>query len=74
VAFSIKSELRRAGVSRTSAAARLALANRDSRWLESWDRASFVCHPEHPSWQILNDAYRELASIRLWLRVYESTP
>ena len=26
---------------------------------ESWDRASFACHPEHPSWQILNDAYRE---------------
>jgi SAM-dependent methyltransferase len=26
---------------------------------ESWDRASHACHPEHPSWQILNDAYRE---------------
>jgi ubiquinone/menaquinone biosynthesis C-methylase UbiE len=26
---------------------------------ESWDRASFACHPEHPSWQVLNDAYRE---------------
>ena len=26
---------------------------------ESWDRASFACHPEHISWQILNDAYRE---------------
>jgi SAM-dependent methyltransferase len=26
---------------------------------ESWDRASFACHPEPPSWQILNDAYRE---------------
>lgn len=27
--------------------------------VESWDCASHVCHPEHPSWQILNDAYRE---------------
>ncbi|MBL6459267.1 methyltransferase domain-containing protein [Belnapia sp. T6] len=27
--------------------------------LESWDRASHVCYPEHPAWQILNDAYRE---------------
>ena len=26
---------------------------------ESWDRASHACHPEHPSWQVLNDAYRE---------------
>jgi hypothetical protein len=26
---------------------------------ESWDRASFACHPEPPSWQIMNDAYRE---------------
>lgn len=26
---------------------------------ESWDRASYACHPEHPSWDILNDAYRE---------------
>lgn len=26
---------------------------------ESWDRASYACHPEHPSWGILNDAYRE---------------
>ena len=26
---------------------------------ESWDRASYVCHPDHPSWQVLNDAYRE---------------
>ena len=26
---------------------------------ESWDRASHVCHPEHPAWQVLNDAYLE---------------
>ena len=26
---------------------------------ENWDRASFACHPEHPSWHILNDLYRE---------------
>ena len=26
---------------------------------ESWDRASHACYPEHPSWQVLNDAYRE---------------
>lgn len=26
---------------------------------ESWDRASYACHPGHPSWDILNDAYRE---------------
>jgi SAM-dependent methyltransferase len=26
---------------------------------ESWDRASLVCYPEHPSWVIMNDAYRE---------------
>ena len=26
---------------------------------ESWDRASYACHPDHPSWHILNDAYRE---------------
>jgi len=26
---------------------------------ESWDRASFACYPEHRSWQVLNDAYRE---------------
>ena len=26
---------------------------------ESWDRASLACYPDHPSWQILNDAYRE---------------
>lgn len=26
---------------------------------ESWDRASYACHPEHPSWDILNEAYRE---------------
>ena len=26
---------------------------------ESWDRASHVCHPEHPAWRILDDAYRE---------------
>ncbi len=27
--------------------------------LESWDRASHVCHPEHPAWQVLNDACLE---------------
>lgn len=27
--------------------------------LESWDRASHVCYPEHPAWRILDDAYRE---------------
>lgn len=27
--------------------------------VESWDRASYVCFPDHPSWQILNDAFRE---------------
>ncbi|TDH58310.1 methyltransferase domain-containing protein [Dankookia rubra] len=27
--------------------------------VESWDRASHVCYPEHPAWRILNDAYRE---------------
>ncbi len=27
--------------------------------LEDWDRASYLCHPEHPSWHALNDAYRE---------------
>ena len=27
--------------------------------VESWDRASHVCHPEHPAWRILDDAYRE---------------
>jgi SAM-dependent methyltransferase len=27
--------------------------------VESWDCASHVCHPENPSWQILNDAYRD---------------
>lgn len=26
---------------------------------ESWDRASYACHPENASWDILNDAYRE---------------
>lgn len=28
--------------------------------LESWDRASYVCYPDHPAWQVLNDAYREV--------------
>ncbi len=27
--------------------------------LESWDRASHVCHPEHPAWRVLNEAYLE---------------
>lgn len=27
--------------------------------LENWDRASYLCYPEHPAWQVLNDAYRE---------------
>ena len=27
--------------------------------VQSWDCVSHVCHPEHPSWQILNDAYRD---------------
>jgi SAM-dependent methyltransferase len=26
---------------------------------ESWDRASHVCYPEHPSWDVLNTAYRD---------------
>lgn len=26
---------------------------------ESWDRASHVCYPDHPSWEVLNSAYRE---------------
>ena len=26
--------------------------------LQSWDRASHVCYPEHPSWRILDEAYR----------------
>jgi SAM-dependent methyltransferase len=26
--------------------------------LESWDRASYLCHPEHPAWRILDEAYR----------------
>jgi SAM-dependent methyltransferase len=26
---------------------------------ESWDRVSYLCHPDHPSWHALNDAYRE---------------
>jgi SAM-dependent methyltransferase len=25
---------------------------------ESWDRASLVCYPEHPSWPIMDGAYR----------------
>ena len=25
----------------------------------SWDRASHVCYPQHPSWDILDQAYRE---------------
>jgi predicted O-methyltransferase YrrM len=27
--------------------------------VESWDRASHACYPEHPAWRILDDAYRE---------------
>jgi SAM-dependent methyltransferase len=27
--------------------------------VENWDRVSYVCYPEHPSWQILNEAFRE---------------
>lgn len=27
--------------------------------VESWDRASYVVHPENSSWDILNEAYRE---------------
>lgn len=27
--------------------------------VESWDRASYVVHPENEAWDILNDAYRE---------------
>lgn len=27
--------------------------------VESWDRASYLVHPECPSWDVLNDAYRE---------------
>lgn len=27
--------------------------------LESWDRASYACYPEHPAWHLLNDAYRD---------------
>jgi len=27
--------------------------------VESWDRASLACYPEHPSWRIMDDAYRE---------------
>jgi ubiquinone/menaquinone biosynthesis C-methylase UbiE len=30
---------------------------------ESWDRASYICHPEHPAWQILNDAFREAVRV-----------
>lgn len=26
--------------------------------VESWDQASLACHPEHPSWEALNKAYR----------------
>ena len=26
---------------------------------ESWDRASHVCYPNHPSWDVLNSAYRD---------------
>jgi SAM-dependent methyltransferase len=26
---------------------------------ESWDRASHVCFPDHPSWDVLNSAYRD---------------
>lgn len=26
---------------------------------ESWDRASFVCHPIHPSWDLMEVAYRD---------------
>lgn len=26
---------------------------------ESWDRASHVCYPDHPSWELLNTAYRD---------------
>jgi hypothetical protein len=28
--------------------------------LESWDRASLLCYPEHPSWQVLNQAYPDV--------------
>ena len=27
--------------------------------VESWDRASLTCYPEHPSWQVMNEVYRE---------------
>lgn len=27
--------------------------------LESWDRASLICHPEHPSWRAMDEAYRQ---------------
>lgn len=27
--------------------------------VENWDRVSYVCYPDHPSWHILNDAFRE---------------
>lgn len=26
---------------------------------ESWDRASYLCYPDHPAWHVLNDAYRD---------------
>lgn len=26
---------------------------------ESWDRASLVCYPDHPSWNVLDSAYRD---------------
>jgi SAM-dependent methyltransferase len=27
--------------------------------VENWDRASYACYPEHPSWRVLNDAFAD---------------